>query len=104
MTTRAYFMINMGKDRVGKNSEAAMMRELKAIPGVKTVEPVFGLYDLLVLVEASVSEVTHSINKIMEKDWVRRLHILRAEPLESEEKRGGLLLGEALRAQADKVL
>ena len=100
MTTRAYFMINVGKGMVGRNSEVTMERELKAIPGVKAVEPVFGIYDLLVLVEAPVSEATHSVNKIMEKDWVRRLHILRAEPLEGEEKRGGLLLGEALRAQA----
>jgi hypothetical protein len=102
MTTRAYFMINVAKDKVGKvgrGSGVVMERELKAIPGVKAVEPVFGIYDLLVTIEAPISEATHSVNKIMEKDWVKRLHILRAEPHEHEERRGGLLLGEALRAK-----
>ncbi len=104
MATRAYFMINVAKDRVGSDGPIDVVRELEAIPGVKSAEPVFGIYDLLVIVEAPVSEVTHSVNKIMEKNWVRRLHILRAEPLEREGKKGGLLLGEALRAQRGKSL
>jgi hypothetical protein len=104
MATRAYFMINVAKDRVGPDGQVDVVRELEAMPGVKSAEPVFGVYDILVIVEAPVIEVTHSMNKIMEKGWVRRLHILRREPVEPGEieKEGRLLLGKALRARAGK--
>jgi DNA-binding Lrp family transcriptional regulator len=104
MGTKAYFMINVAKDRVGPDGQIDVVKELEAMPGVEAVEPVFGIYDLIVTVEAPVIEVTHSVNKIMEKDWVKRLHILRREPVELAETEKGkrLLLGKALRVRAGK--
>jgi hypothetical protein len=102
MGTRAYFMINVGID-VSKNGYLGdPVKELEEMPEVRAVEPVFGLYDLMVEVDAPV-RVIHVANKIMEKYWVKRLHILRTVATEPEEiAKGGLMLGEALRARAKK--
>jgi uncharacterized protein with GYD domain len=103
MGTRAYFMINVAKDRVGQDGQIDVVRELQAVPGVKSVELVFGIYDLVVMVEAPLTDVTHSVNKIMEKDWVKRLHILRREPVEqAKTEKERLLLREALRARGSQ--
>lgn len=100
MGTRAYFMINVGIDVSKDGYLGDPVKELEEMPEVVAVEPVFGMYDLMVEVNAPV-RVIHVANKVMEKGWVKRLHILRAVATEPEEMaKGKLLLGEALRARA----
>ena len=101
MGTRAYFMINIGIDASKNGYIGDPVNELEEMPEVVAVEPVFGVYDLMVEVNAPV-RVIYVANKVMEKGWVKRLHILRTVATEPEEAKGKLMLGEALRARAKK--
>ena len=84
MGTKAYFMINMDKTLSEDGYYADAIRELEAIPEVEAVEAVSGTYDLVAKVDAPIRVILVA-NKVLEKKWVRRLHVLRAEPTEREE-------------------
>jgi hypothetical protein len=84
MGTRAYFMINVGIDVSKSGYLGDPVKELEEMSEVVAVEPVFGMYDLMVEVNAPV-RVIHMANKVMEKGWVKRLHILRTVATEPEE-------------------
>ena len=83
MGTKAYFMINMDKTLSEDGYYVDAIRELEAIPEVESVEAVSGTYDLVAKVDAPIRVILVA-NKVLEKKWVKRLHILRAEPTERE--------------------
>ena len=83
MGTKAYFMINMDKTLSEDGYYVDAIRELEAIPEVESVEAVSGTYDLVAKVGAPIRVILVA-NKVLEKKWVKRLHILRAEPIERE--------------------
>ncbi|MBA7598985.1 hypothetical protein ES703_06012 [subsurface metagenome] len=83
MGTKAYFMINMDKALSDSGYYADAIRELESIPEVESVEPVSGTYDLVAKVDAPI-RVMLVANKVLEKVWVRRLHVLKIEPAERE--------------------
>ena len=84
MGTKAYFMVNMDK----KFSEDAYylnaVQELQAMPEVESVEPVSGVCDLLVKVDAPIRVILVA-NKIATKKWVKSLHVLKIEYPETTE-------------------
>ena len=83
MGTKAYFMINLEKKFSHDNHYLDAVRELEAMPEVESVESVSGICDLLVKVDAPI-RVVFAANKILAKEWVKDLKILRVEPEPSE--------------------
>ena len=82
MGTKAYFMINVDRQIAQQDDYYVMAaNELEAIPEVELVEPVSGIYDLMVKVDVPMRAIFVA-NKILEKEWVRRLHVLNVEPVE----------------------
>lgn len=80
MATTAWFMINVA-EKFRRYGRQEVVRDLQAMPEVKSVDVVGGLYDLVVEVEAPLSVVLVA-NKIMAKEWVKRLDTLVEKPLE----------------------
>jgi hypothetical protein len=84
MGTKAYFMINVDSQTAQlDNYYVGAVNELTAIPEVECVEPVSGIYDLMVKVDVPIRVVLVA-NKILAKEWVKRLHVLKVEPIEPE--------------------
>jgi len=81
MATKAYLMINMEKRFSDDGYYLDALRELAAIPEVESVEPVSGICDLMVKVNAPVRAIFVA-DKIRPKAWVKSLRILRVEPTE----------------------
>ena len=82
MGTKAYFMINVDKQIAQQDDYCTRaISELQAIPEVECVDPVCGIYDLMVKVNVPISVIIVA-NKILEKRWVKRLHVLKVEPVE----------------------
>jgi len=80
MATKAYLMVNL-RERFSDNGHYLnVLRDLAAMPEVESVEPVSGVCDLLVKVEAPV-RVVFVANKILAKEWAKGLKILRLEPI-----------------------
>ena len=80
MATKAYFLISVAKEFCQYQDDyQEVVEDLKAIPEVKSIEPVSGPCDLLVQVEAPI-RVIFVADKILAKKWVKRLHILRVQP------------------------
>jgi len=75
--TTAYFLIEVAE---GFDEERCVkaLRELGAIPEVKSVEPVGRVGELLVTVEAPIKVILVA-NKIMAKEWVERLRYVTIE-------------------------
>ena len=94
MGTKAYFMINMDKTLSQDSHYVDAIRELEAIPEIESVEAVSGRYDLVAKVDAPI-RVIFVANKVLEKEWVRRLHVLRIEPAERKVTIPHVLEGEA---------
>ena len=86
MATRAYFMINVA-EKFHQHGYQDILRDLEAIPEVKAVERVSGGCDLLVEVEAPIRMIFVA-NKLLVKEWVKRLHVLKVEPIQPEEYQG----------------
>lgn len=86
MGTRAYFMVNVDKKSC-QNGYQDMLRDLEAIPEVKAVERVSGACDLLVKVDAPIRMIFVA-NKLMAKEWVKRLYVLKVEPFRTDEYQG----------------
>ena len=84
MGTKAYLMVNLEKRFSDDGYYLNAVRELAAIPEVESVEPVSGICDLLVKVDAPI-RVVFVANKVLAKEWVKRLQILRIEPNELSE-------------------
>ena len=85
MATKAYLMIRIKEGLHNKGRIAEMIEELEAIPEVKRVEPIDGICDLLAQVEAPIRAVFVA-NKVMAKEWVKDLRMLKVEPLPGRER------------------
>lgn len=83
MGTKAYLMVNLEKRFSDDGYYLDAVRELAAIPEVESVEPVSGICDLLVKVDAPI-RVVFVANKVLAKEGVKSLQILRIEPELSE--------------------
>ena len=86
MATKAYFMINVA-DKFWQEGYQRIFKDLEAIPEVKAIERVNGACDLLVKVEAPIRMIFVA-NKLMAKEWVKRLHVLHVEPIQPESYQG----------------
>jgi len=86
MATRAYFMIDVA-EKFSRDGYQNILRDLETIPEVESVERVTGASDLLVKVEAPIRMIFVA-NKILAKEWVKRLHVLHVEPIQPEEYQG----------------
>ena len=80
MGTTAYFMIKTASE-AGEEGYEEALKELAAIPEIESIEPVSGDYDLVARVETP-ARVIRVANKVLENEWVKRLEVLRVEPLE----------------------
>jgi hypothetical protein len=95
MATTAYLLIR-ASEAVRNNGYLKALEDLRALPEIESVEPVSGLYDCVVRVEAPM-KLVFVIHKIMAKSWIERVHVLRVdEPvvtaLESEEAQTARLM------------
>ena len=86
MGTKAYFMVSIA-ERFCQNGYQDILRDLEAIPEVKSVEAVMSMCDLVVKVEAPIRMIFVA-NKLLAKEWVKRLHVLHVEPIQPEEYQG----------------
>lgn len=84
MGMKAYFMIDVTDEVYQNGYWQQAKQELEAIPEVEDVEAVSGSCDFLVKVDVPIRAIFVA-NKIRMKDWVKRLRILRVEPVETEE-------------------
>lgn len=94
MATKAYFMLCV-VEKFCQDSYQRILSDLEAIPEVQAVERVSGGCDLLVKVEAPIRMIFVA-NKILAKEWVKRLHVLQVEPIQPEEYQG-LTVDELIR-------
>ena len=84
MGTKAYLMVSMDKKLNEDGYYLDAVRELETIPEVESVEPVSGVCDLLVKVDAPI-RVIFVANKIRAKKWVKNIHVLEVGPSEAKE-------------------
>jgi len=79
MGTKAYLMVNLEKRFCEDGYYLNAVKELADMPEVESVEPVSGVCDLLLKVDAPI-RVVFVANKILAKQYVKRLQVLRVEP------------------------
>jgi hypothetical protein len=95
MATTAYLLIR-ASEAVRNNGYLKALQNLRALPEIKSVEPVSGLYDCVARVEAPM-KLIFVVHKIMAKSWVERVHVLTvdrpaATALEPEEAQTARLM------------
>jgi hypothetical protein len=95
MATNAYLLIRAA-EAVRNNGYLKALEDLWALPEVEYVEPVSGLYDCVVRVEAPI-RLIFLVHKVMAKSWVERVRVLTVdqpvqEALESEEAQTARLM------------
>jgi len=78
MTTSAYLLIR-ASEAVRHNGYLEALEELWAPPEVEYVEPVSGLYDCVVKVEAPITRLIFLVCELMAKSWVEGVHVLRVD-------------------------
>ena len=79
MGSKAYFLINVDGEVAQRDDYCLKaIGELEAIAEVECVEPVSGIYDLMVKANVPIRTIFVA-DKILEKAWVRRLHVLKVE-------------------------
>ena len=103
MGTKAYFMIDAVDEvcREGRWLEAK--RDLETIPEVEAVEAISGSCDFMAKVDAPIRVILVA-NKILAKEWVKRLRILLVEPVEPEKPTLNELLAKRQETQSIKDL
>jgi len=95
MATNAYLLIR-ASEACRNNGYLKALEDLWALPEVEYVEPVSGLYDCVVRVEAPI-RLIFLVHKVMAKSWVERVRVLTVdqpvqEALESEEAQTARLM------------
>ena len=80
MTSKAYFMVNVA-EKFRQHGCREAVKDLQTIPEVKSVETISGVCDLLVQVAAPIKVILVA-NKIMAKEWVKQLHVLKVASME----------------------
>jgi hypothetical protein len=92
MATRGYFMITV-KEEFYRNYYPNVLRDLKAVPEVDSIQRTSGTYNLLVKVTAPM-RVIFVANKILPNKWVEQFCILKVEPFKPHDYEG--LTGDEL--------
>ncbi|MEW6034438.1 MAG: hypothetical protein AB1603_06260 [Chloroflexota bacterium] len=75
MGQRAYLVITC-KEGTAREQFVNIVRELEATPGVDYVDPVKGLGNLVIMLDAPVS-VEETAEAIKGKPWVKRMELLK---------------------------
>jgi hypothetical protein len=75
MGLRAYLLIDVDENMEHKDF-ISQLRQLEDMPGVDFVDPVIGPCDIVVMVDAPVT-VEAIAKKIQEKEWVKKIDVLR---------------------------
>ena len=86
MATQGYFMITV-EEEFYRNHYQGVVRDLKAVPEVDSIERISGTYNLLVKVTAPM-RVIFVANKILPYKWVKNFAILKVEPFKSHDYEG----------------
>jgi len=97
MATKAYLVISVAEEFY-QNRYQDVLRDLEAVPEVESIERISGTCDLMVKVEAPI-RVVFVANKILPKEWVKRLYVLKVEPFRIDEYQG-LTTDELLRLKS----
>ncbi len=79
MATKGYLMITV-EEEFYRNHYQNVLRDLKAVPEVDSMERISGTYKLLVKVTAPM-RVIFVANKILHNKWVKHFCILKVEPI-----------------------
>ena len=112
MGTKAYFMIDAVDEVCQEGRWLEAKRDLETIPEVEAVEAIAGSCDFMVKADAPIRAVFVA-NKIMAREWVKRVRILRVEPVEPEKptlseilakRRGTLKIKELVKTRANGSL
>ena len=98
MATKAYFMINVAEEAY-KTGIGDILKDLEIIAEVKDAERVSGFCDLLVKVQAP--NITPVVDRLLAKEWVKRLNVLFVEPAEPPKSQ---MLGTDQRPRIKKPL
>ena len=86
MATRGYFMITV-KEEFYRNYYQDVLRDLKAVPEVDSIQRISGTHNLLVKVTAPM-RLIFVANKILPNKWVKQFCILKVEPFKPHDYEG----------------
>jgi hypothetical protein len=86
MATRGYFMITV-KEEFYRNYYQDVLRDLKAVPEVDSIQRISGTHNLLVKVTAPM-RLIFVANKILPNKWVEQFCILKVEPFKPHDYEG----------------
>jgi hypothetical protein len=75
MGLKAYFLVTL-EDHTEQHKSIDLLRQLDEMPEVDFVDPVVGRHDLVILADAPVT-VEATANKIMAKEGIKDLEVLR---------------------------
>ena len=86
MAIKAYFMVDVA-EKFCQNGYQDILKDLGTIPEVESIERVKGACDLMVKVDAPIRMIFVA-NKLLVKEWVKKLHVLHVEPIQPDEYQG----------------
>jgi len=86
MATKGYFMITV-EEEFYRNHYQSVLRDLKAVPEVDSIERISGTHNLLVKVTAPMRVILVA-NKILPNKWVKHFCILKVEPFKPHDYEG----------------
>lgn len=75
MGLRAYFLLDTAQD-MGQQELAQAIRDIAAMPGIDSVDPVSGSPNMVIMADAPIT-VQALANKVTAKPWVKNMQILR---------------------------
>ena len=86
MATRGYFMITVEEESY-RNYYQDVLRDLKAVPEVDSIQRISGTHNLFVNVTAPM-RLIFVANKILPNKWVKQFYILKVEPFKPHDYEG----------------
>jgi hypothetical protein len=86
MATRGYFMITVKEDFY-RNDYQTVLKDLKAVPEVDSIQRICGTHNLLVKVTAPM-RLIFVADKILPNKWVKQFFILKVEPFKPHDYEG----------------
>jgi hypothetical protein len=86
MATTAYLMITVKEDFY-RDYYQNVLRDLKGMPELDSIERIIGTCDLLVKITAPMT-VDSVANKILTKEWARQLQVLKVERFTPQDYEG----------------
>jgi len=86
MATTGYFMITV-EEEFYRNYYQDVLRDLKAVPEVDSIQRISGTHNLLVKVTAPM-RLIFVANKILPNKWIKQFCILKVEPFKPHDYEG----------------